>query len=107
MIVSVYNQPLAVIDLTQEDNEEGPDEVPDEMPKEVQLEWIVVDELQDQDLPEPQKFENEGDEMLFAFDHLLGNQDTESELSSESASESDYDDSDFITSKSEDSGVEI
>ena len=42
--------------------------------------------------------------MLLAFDHLLGNQDTESQLSSESESEYDYD---FLTSESEDSGVEI
>jgi len=40
---------------------------------------------------------------MFAFNHLLGNQDTESDFSDES----DYDDSDFLTSESEDSGVEV
>ena len=105
MIVSIYDQPLAVIDLTQDDDMEAPDEIPEEIPEEVQQEWLVIDELQDEDLPEPEEeLKNESDETLFAFDHLLGNQDTESELSSES--ESEYD-SDFLTSESEDSGVEI
>jgi len=105
MILSIYDQPLAVIDLTQDDDMEAPDEIPEEIPEEVQQEWLVIDELQDEDLPEPEEeLKNEADEMLFAFDHLLGNQDTESELSSES--ESEYD-SDFLTSESEDSGVEI
>jgi len=40
--------------------------------------------------------------MLFAFDHLMGDQDTESDLSSDPESESDFDDSDFLTSESED-----
>ena len=78
MIVSIYDQPLAVIDLTQDDDMEAPDEIPEEMPEEVQQEWLVIDELQDEDLPEPEeKLKNEEDEMLFPFDHLLCNQDTE------------------------------
>ncbi len=100
MIVSVYDQPLAVIDLTQDSDSEVPNEIPEKMPEEAeQQECLVVDELRDEDLQEPEEeVENEGDDMLFAFDHLMGNQETESEFNSES--ESDYDDSDFLTSES-------
>ena len=69
-------------------------------------EWIVIDELQDEDLPEPDDvFDQDGDEMLFAFDNLLGDQD--SDLESESEPSSEYSDSDFMTSESDDSGVEV
>ena len=62
MIVSIYDQPLAVIDLTQDDDMEAPDEIPEEMPEEVQQEWLVIDELQDEDLPEPEEeLKNEAD----------------------------------------------
>jgi len=55
-------------------------------------------------LPEPEEeLEDDGDELLFAFNHLSGNQDTESDFSGES----DYDESDFLTSESEDSGVKV
>jgi hypothetical protein len=93
MIVSFYDQPLAFIDLTEDDNmndDAGAQEEPQE--DEVQQEWLVIDELEEDDLPEPgEELEDEGDEMLFAFDHLLGNQDTdlnsESDFSDESVSE--------------------
>ena len=42
MIVSVYDQPLAVIDLSQDNNMEVPEEIQEE-----QQEWLVIDELQD------------------------------------------------------------
>ena len=42
MIMSVYDQPLAVIDLSQDNNMEIPEEIQEE-----QQEWLVIDELQD------------------------------------------------------------
>lgn len=42
MIVSVYDQLLAVIDLSQDNNMEVPEEIQEE-----QQEWLVIDELQD------------------------------------------------------------
>ncbi len=75
---------------------------------EVPQEWLVIDELEEDDLPKPEeKPENEGDEMLFAFDHLLGNQDTESESDLSDESVPDFEYSEFLTSESEDSGVEV
>ena len=41
--VSIYDQPLAVIDLTQDDDMEAPDEIPEEMLEEVQQEWLVIE----------------------------------------------------------------
>ena len=54
MIVSFYDQPLAFIDLTEDDdmnNDAGAQEEPQE--DEVQQEWLVIDELEEDDLPEP------------------------------------------------------
>ncbi len=105
MIVSIYDQPLAFIDLTEDDDMDTQAE-PQEDEDQILQEWLVIDEHQEDDLPEPEEEpDNEGDEMLFAFDHLLGNQDTESDYSDES--ESDYEDSDILMSESEDSGVEV
>jgi hypothetical protein len=109
MIVSIYDQPLAFIDLTEDDDMDN-DMVAQVEPQEdeVPQEWLVIDELEEDDLPEPEEEpENEGDEMLFAFDHLLGNQDTESESDLSDESVSDFEDSEFLTSESEDSGVEV
>jgi len=36
MIVSVYDQPLAVIDLTQDSDSEVPNEIPEKMPEEAE-----------------------------------------------------------------------
>jgi hypothetical protein len=101
LIVSIYDQPAAIIDLTQDQEDNQPAEQEESV-----AEWIVIDELQDEDLPEPDDvFDQDGDEMLFAFDNLLGDQD--SDLESESEPSSEYSDSDFMTSESDDSGVEV
>jgi len=99
--VSIYDQPAAIIDVTQDQEDNQPAEQEESV-----AEWIVIDELQDEDLPEPDDvFDQDGDEMLFAFDNLLGDQD--SDLESESEPSSEYSDSDFMTSESDDSGVEV
>ncbi len=87
MIVAHYDQPLAIVDLTQDEDDQG------------------QDELQDEDLSEPDDaLDQEGDEMLFAFDHLMGDLE---QSESESDAWSEFDDQDFMTSESEDSGLEL
>jgi len=103
MIVAIYDQPLSIIDLTQDEED---DQLAEE---EAQVaEWVVIDELQDEDLPEPDdELNHEGDEILFAFDHLMGDPGSEPEPELESDFESEFSDSDFMTSESEDSSVEL
>jgi hypothetical protein len=50
------------------------------------VEYIVLDELHKDDLPEPEEgdendlLEHDGDDMLFAFNHIVGGQESESEV---------------------------
>jgi hypothetical protein len=102
MIVANYDQPLAIVDLTQDEDDQDNQQ---NLEQDQVAEWVVVDELQEEDLPEPDGALNqEGDEMLFAFDHLMGDLDSDE---SESDAWTKFHDSVLMTSESKDSGVEL
>jgi hypothetical protein len=91
LILDAYVQPEALIDLTTDEDE----------PQILLGEWIVLDEL-DESMSEPdaedqsEPSEDEAPDMLLDFDNLA-------------ALESDYDshsESDYLTSESEDSGID-
>ncbi len=65
----------------------------------MEQDWVVLDELHEDDLPEPdtEESEDEAPDMLFDMDNLL----------EEDVSEFDsHSESDYSTSESEDSGIE-
>ncbi len=89
LIVTTYYQPAAVIDLTANDDDDP----------QIGQEWIVLDELHEDDLPEPEAEESEDEvaDMLLDLNNLV--EDLESDFDSHS-------ESDYSTSESEDSGIE-
>jgi len=91
LILDAYVQPEATIDLTVDEPQDEPEQ---------HQEWIVLDELYEEDMPE-QESEDEAPDMLLDFNVLAEEMVSESESDFDSHSESDY-----STSESEDSGIE-
>jgi hypothetical protein len=89
LILDAYSQ-QEVVDLTSDDDDED---------LQMEQDWVVLDELHEDDLPEPdtEESEDEAPDMLFDMNNLL----------EEDVSEFDsHSESDYSTSESEDSGIE-
>jgi hypothetical protein len=95
LILDVYVQPEVTIDLTVDEPEDD---------QQQHQEWIVLDELYEEDSPgsESEESDDEAPDMLLDFNAVAEELASESDFSYDSHSESDY-----STSESEDSGIEF